>query len=138
MRSTCRAVTAASSTSTGIKTSTGLPPSFTVTGVCHATSTYAFVEDEKGPIVKGKAFTGFPEFVDTIMSTAGLVQKEFLPIPFSNDQALEDAGADLKWRHKLLAALNPRYTRVDWPFVTGMGPKAARSVARAIIGSMNQ
>lgn len=109
-----------------------------LTGVCHATSTYAFVEDEKGPIVKGKAFTGFPEFVDTIMSTAGMVQKEFLPIPFSNDQALEDAGADLKWRHKLLAALNPRYTRVDWPFVTGMGPKAARSVARAIIGSMSE
>jgi hypothetical protein len=72
------------------------------------------------------------------MSTVGLVQKQFLPIPFSNDQALEDAGADLKWHHKILAALNPRYTRIDWPFVTGMGPKAARSVARAIIGSMSE
>ncbi len=40
-----------------------------------------------------------------------------------------------RWRHKLLAALNPRYTRVDPPFVTGMGPKAARKVAREIIRS---
>ncbi len=104
-----------------------------LTGVCHATSTYAFVEEDGRSIVAGKAFTGFPEFVDTIMSAAGLVQKQFLPIPFSNDQALEDAGADLKWHHKLLAALNPRYRRIDWPFVTGMGPKAARGVARAVI-----
>jgi len=104
-----------------------------LSGVCHATSTYAFVEDENGPIVKGKAVTGFPELVDTIMTTAGLVQQEFLPIPLSNDEALQDAGADLSLRHKLLAALDPRYTRIDPPFVTGMGPKAARNVARAVI-----
>jgi putative intracellular protease/amidase len=104
-----------------------------LSGVCHATSTYAFVEEENQPIVQGRAITGFPELVDTIMTSAGLVDKDFLPIPFSNDEALEDAGARLSWRNKLLAALNPRYTRVDWPFVTGMGPKAARNVARAII-----
>lgn len=109
-----------------------------LSAVCHASSTYAFVEEDGEPIVSGKAFTGFPEFVDTIMSTAGLVQKRFLPIPFSNDQALEDAGADLKWRHKILAALNPHYTRVDWPFVTGMGPKAARGVARAVIRQFDE
>ena len=106
-----------------------------LSGVCHATSTYAFVEADGRPIVAGKRFTGFPGFVDTIMSSTGLVQREFLPIPFSNDQALADAGAKLSWRNKLLAALNPRYTRVDWPFVTGMGPKAARGVAREIIRS---
>jgi putative intracellular protease/amidase len=106
-----------------------------LSGVCHATSTYAFVEADGAPIVAGKRFTGFPEFVDTIMTSTGLVQKDFLPIPFSNDRALADAGADLSWRHKLLAALNPRYTRVDPPFVTGMGPKAARRVAREIICS---
>jgi len=104
-----------------------------LSGVCHATSTYAFVEDENQPIVHSKALTGFPELVDTIMSTAGMIKKDFLPIPFSNDQALENAGARLSWLNKLLAALNPRYTRVDWPFVTGMGPKAARNVAQAII-----
>ncbi len=106
-----------------------------LSGVCHATSTYAFVEADGRPIVAGKRFTGFPEFVDTIMSSTGLVKKEFLPIPFSNDQALADAGADLSMFNKLLAALNPRYTRVDPPFVTGMGPKAARSVARKVIHS---
>jgi putative intracellular protease/amidase len=106
-----------------------------LSGVCHATSTYAFVEADGAPIVAGKRVTGFPELVDTIMSSTGLVQKEFLPIPFSNDRALSDAGAKLTWRHKLLAALNPRYTRVDPPFVTGMGPKAARKVARETIRS---
>jgi putative intracellular protease/amidase len=106
-----------------------------LSGVCHATSTYAFVEADGAAIVTGKRLTGFPEFVDTIMTSAGLVQKEFLPIPFSNDRALADAGADLSMFNKLLAALNPRYTRVDPPFVTGMGPKAARSVARKVIHS---
>jgi len=104
-----------------------------LSAVCHATSTFAFVETDGVPIVAGKKLTGFPEFVDTIMSSTGLVQHEFLPIPFSNDQALADAGANLNWRNKLLAALNPRYTRSDPPFVTGMGPKAARGVAREII-----
>jgi len=104
-----------------------------LSGVCHATSTFAFVEEDGVSVVAGKAFTGFPEFVDTIMSSTGLVQKQFLPIPFSNDRALQRAGADLKMHHKLSAALNPRYTRVDRPFVTGMGPKAARNVARVII-----
>jgi len=106
-----------------------------LSAVCHATSTYAFVETGGATIVAGKRFTGFPEFVDTIMSSTGLVQKDYLPIPFSNDRALADAGADLSLRHKILAALNPRYTRVDPPFVTGMGPKAARRVAREIIRS---
>ena len=104
-----------------------------LSGVCHATSTYAFVEADGASIVTGKRFTGFPELVDTIMSSTGFVQEDYLPIPFSNDRALENAGADLTWVDKILAALNPRYTRVDPPFVTGMGPKAARKVAREII-----
>jgi hypothetical protein len=68
----------------------------------------------------------------------GGVAKEFLPMPFSNDRALQDAGADLNWVNQLLAALNPAYVRVDPPFVSGMGPKAARPVARTVLRKMRK
>ncbi|MCU0305118.1 MAG: DJ-1/PfpI family protein [Thermoanaerobaculales bacterium] len=105
--------------------------------VCHATSTFAFVEADGRPIVAGKGLTGFPEIVDALIAPTPLVARDFLPIPFSNDRALADAGADLRWYHKLLAAVNPRYVRVDPPFVTGMGPKAARRVARTLIHGLD-
>ena len=102
-------------------------------GVCHATSTYAFVEENGESIVKGKKLTGFPQALDDLLSGLGGVAAAFLPLPFSNDRALQDAGAQLTWVNQLLAALNPGYVRVDPPFVSGMGPKAARPVARAVV-----
>jgi putative intracellular protease/amidase len=109
-----------------------------LSAVCHATSSFAFVEEVGQSIVEGKALTGFPEFVDGLMASTGLVQQEYLPIPFSNDRVLADAGANLMWHHKVIAAFNPRYTRIDRPFITGMGPKAARKVARAVIDTRGE
>jgi putative intracellular protease/amidase len=104
-----------------------------LSGVCHATSTFALVHTEAGPLVADRKITGFPHSLDRAAVGMGIVDTEFLPLPFSNEREIEKAGADLKWHHKLIAALNPLYTRTDWPFVTGVGPKAARVVAKKII-----
>jgi putative intracellular protease/amidase len=102
-------------------------------GVCHATSTFAFVENNGQSIVNGKKLTGFPQALDDALSGVGGVAEAFLPLPFSNDRALQKAGAKITWTNQLMAALNPAYTRVDPPFISGMGPKAARPVARAVL-----
>jgi putative intracellular protease/amidase len=104
-----------------------------LSAVCHATSTFAFARGTNGrPLVQGKALTGFPDFVDQVMSRVGMVDRRFLPLPFSNDGELRRAGARV---NPVAAALNPRRILVDPPFVTGMGPKAAGDVARRAIAA---
>lgn len=101
--------------------------------VCHGTSTFAFAKGADGrPIVDGKALTGFPNFVDQGMLRVGMVDERFLPLRLSNDGELRKAGARI---NPVAAAMNPRTTRVDPPFVTGMGPKAAGEVARRVIAT---
>jgi putative intracellular protease/amidase len=109
-----------------------------LSGVCHATSTFAFVAEGEESIVKGRKLTGFPNPLDEALSWSGGVAKAFLPLPFSNDRALQDGGADLTWVNQLMAALNPGYVRIDPPFVSGMGPKAARPVARAVLRELSK
>lgn len=104
-----------------------------MSGVCHATSTFSFVKSKGQHITAGKKLTGFPEMLDNVLVKAGAVEKQFLPIPFSNDQALVESGAKLGGVNKALAILFPNYTRADYPFVTGMGPKSARCVAKTAI-----
>jgi putative intracellular protease/amidase len=104
-----------------------------LSGVCHATSTFAFAKTPDGrPIVQGKALTGFPNFVDQVMVRVGMVDRRFVPLRLSNDGELRKAGARI---NPLAAALNPRRTLVDPPFVTGMGPKSAGEVARNVIAA---
>ncbi|MGZ3690367.1 MAG: DJ-1/PfpI family protein, partial [Pseudobdellovibrio sp.] len=102
-------------------------------GVCHATSTFALVQDGGAAITRGKKMTGFPDFLDAGLVSVGMVPKQFLPLPISNDQLLEKSGAQLGFFAKLWAVLWPAYYRVDAPFVTGMGPKAAKQVAVEMI-----
>ncbi len=109
-----------------------------LSGVCHATSTFAFVDEGEGSIVKGKKVTGFPKSLDLAAVGVGMVDPEFLPLPFSNEDMIKKAGADLKWYNRLIAALNPLYVRTDWPFITGVGPKAARRVSKKIIRRLNR
>ena len=104
-----------------------------LSGVCHATSTFAYVQNHGKPITRNKKITGFPDPLDRILSSAGGVHKNYLPIPFSNDSMLQQAGSKLTDWNKIWATLNPRYTRWDTPFFTGVGPKAAARTARRVI-----
>jgi putative intracellular protease/amidase len=104
-----------------------------LSGVCHATSTYAFVKSGGRAITEGKRMTGFPEPMDRALVAGRLVPKQFLPIPFSNDGKLKEGGARLGVVNQLIALMNPTYTRVDPPFFTGTGPKAAKQTARNVI-----
>jgi putative intracellular protease/amidase len=103
-----------------------------LSAVCHATSTFAFARSNGHSIVEGKAITGFPNFVDQVMCRMGMVDRKFLPLPLSNDGELRKAGARI---NPVAAALNPRRTKEDAPFITGMGPKAAGEVARKVIAT---
>ena len=105
-----------------------------LSAVCHATSTFAFVRDGEGrSIVQGHALTGFPHPMDKGLIALGLVRAEFLPLPLVNDEELQRAGAVLGPVDVALAMANPLHVRVSLPFVTGVGPKAAARVARAVV-----
>jgi putative intracellular protease/amidase len=104
--------------------------------VCHATSTFAFVEAveaERRSIVAGHRLTGFPHALDRALIALGLVHSDYLPLPLINDDELRRAGAKLSHLDEWMAVADPRLMRVSFPFVTGMGPKAAGKVARKMI-----
>ena len=102
-------------------------------GVCHATSAYAFVKVDGRSIVEGHEMTGFPHALDRALTAVGLVRREFLPLPLVNDDELRRAGARLSSLDEAMAVANPHFMRVSPPFVTGVGPKAAGLVARAMV-----
>jgi putative intracellular protease/amidase len=104
-----------------------------LSAVCHATSTFAFVSVGDRPIVQGHAITGFPHPLDRALIKVGGVQKTFLPLPLVNDDELIKAGAKLRKADIVEAIANPFTIRVSPPFVTGVGPRAARRVARRVI-----
>jgi putative intracellular protease/amidase len=103
-----------------------------LSGVCHATSTFALVRDEGRSIAQGKQLTGFPQRLDDLLISVGAVDKRFLPLPLSNERTLREAGVDLLPWDPLRGSLNPRHHCISLPFITGVGPKSARPVARAL------
>jgi putative intracellular protease/amidase len=108
-----------------------------LSAVCHATSTFAFVENHGKSIVAGHRLTGFPHALDRTLIPLGLVRREFLPLPLVNDRELRRAGAKHSRLDAALAYLNPRHMRRSAPFITGVGPKAAARVARAVIARLD-
>ena len=104
-----------------------------LSAVCHATSTFAFVEVNGKPIVQGHALTGFPASLDSVLIKAGLVHEKFLPLPLVNDHELRNAGAKLSTLDVIEATVNPFTVRVSLPFITGVGPKAASRVAEKVV-----
>ena len=103
-----------------------------IAALCHATSALAFVKDRGRPIIAGKKVTGFPQAMDDVLIKAGWVHEKFLPLPFSNEQKIREAGAVM---NTALSFLNPGYHVEDTPFITGVGPKSARAVARKLIAA---
>lgn len=104
-----------------------------ISAVCHGTSCLAFVKDNNEAIIKDKEIIGFLDGMDSFLMALGLVDQRFLPMPYRNEKAMKDAGANITWLHKLAASINPAYMVVDLPFVTGVGPKAAAKVAQKVI-----
>jgi putative intracellular protease/amidase len=102
-----------------------------LSGVCHATSTFAFVRSGGRDIVRGHAMTGFPHALDRTLIPLGLVHPSFVPLPLVNDEELRRAGAELSLLDETRAVMDPRWVRVS-PFITGVGPKAARGVAQQV------
>ncbi len=107
-----------------------------LSGVCHATSTFAFVMSHGRSIVHGHAMTGFPHALDRTLIPLGFVHPSFVPLPIVNDEELRRAGAELSGVDEARAVLDPRWVRVSLPFITGVGPKAARGVARQVVKAL--
>ncbi len=100
--------------------------------VCHATSAFAFIKKHNLFIVEGKSLTGFPELMDDLLIQFNGIDPQFLPIPFSNDGKLISSHAKNPIEQRLQAFFNPKFYVVDLPFITGVGPKAASSVAQKL------
>jgi len=107
-----------------------------LSGVCHATSTFAFAKVDGHSIIQGHRLTGFPNPLDQALIRMGMVRQEFLPLPLINDHELRLAGAKLSKMDVLGAVLDPHHLRVSLPFVTGVGPKAAVPVARVVLAQL--
>ncbi|MFW7381297.1 MAG: hypothetical protein ACOH5I_20955 [Oligoflexus sp.] len=108
-----------------------------LSGVCHATSTFAYVSVHEKSIVSGHALTGFPHALDKILIKTGMVRREFLPLPLINDDKLKEANANHSVLDEALAIANPRHIKVSLPFITGVGPKSAAPVAHALVEALN-
>lgn len=104
-----------------------------LSGVCHATSTFTFVNSEGSSIVNKKSLTGFSDFLDFVLVPLGLVAKKFLPIPIKNESLLISSGAKIGMIKKAMAILNPWHYERDLPFITGTGPKATKKVAQLVV-----
>jgi hypothetical protein len=76
--------------------------------------------------------------MDRALIPLHLVRREFLPLPLVNDAELRRAGARLSLVDEALAVANPRYLRKSLPFITGVGPKAAAGVARAVVRELER
>ncbi|MBX9850907.1 MAG: DJ-1/PfpI family protein [Cytophagaceae bacterium] len=98
--------------------------------VCHGSSVFAFVKERGIPIIYDRYITGFPDFMDKLLLKAKWIFKKFLPLPFWNEETIKKAGAKF---NRALSILNPLYKVVDYPFITGVGPKAAKGVAKEVI-----
>ncbi|HLB59494.1 MAG TPA: DJ-1/PfpI family protein [Bdellovibrionota bacterium] len=98
--------------------------------VCHSTSTIALTDPG---LVKGKAITGFPDFIDRLLVKFKMVHPQFLPIPLNNQQELIKAGALHSFWKTCRAVFNPCYMVRDGNLISGVGPRAAKGVARALI-----
>lgn len=101
-----------------------------ISAVCHATSALAFTINGKHSIIKGKKVTGFPDWLDDVLIKAKWIHKKFLPLPFSNERKIKEAGGEM---NTTLSIINPTHHVVDLPFITGTGPKAAKFVIRKVI-----
>lgn len=104
-----------------------------LSAVCHATSTFAFVTVHGRSLVHGHAMTGFPDPLDRALIRLGAVHPNYLPLPLINDDVLRDAGARLSRWDVAQAIANPARIVASPPFITGVGPRAARGVARKVI-----
>ncbi len=109
-----------------------------LSAVCHATSTFALVTVDGRSIAAGKRLTGFPQRLDDVLIPVGAVDKAFLPLPLSNERTLRQEGVDVPPFDPLRAAMNPRHMLVSLPFITGVGPKAARPVATAVLAELRR
>lgn len=107
-----------------------------LSAVCHATSTFAFVTANGRSIVHGHALTGFPHPLDRALIRMDSVHPNYLPLPLINDDVLRDAGARHTRWDVARAIANPAHVVVSPPFITGVGPRAARAVARKVIRSV--
>ena len=104
-----------------------------LSAVCHATSTFALVKIDGRSIAAGKQLTGFPQLLDDLLIPAGAVDRAFLPLPLSNERVLRREGVAVPPLDPWRGAMNPRHMCISLPFITGVGPKSARPVARAVI-----
>jgi putative intracellular protease/amidase len=109
-----------------------------LSAVCHATSTFALVKMNGRSIAIGKTLTGFPQVLDDVLIPTRGVHPEFLPLPFSNERTLRENGVRVPTFDPLRASLNPRHMCVSLPFITGVGPKSARPVARALVSVLRR
>lgn len=109
-----------------------------LSGVCHATSTFALTRRDGRSIAEGHQLTGFPHALDRLLIAAGWVRPEFLPLPLINDAELKRAGTKHSIIDETLALLNPRHSCISLPFITGMGPKSATPVAKALVRALKK
>lgn len=107
-----------------------------LSAVCHATSTLALVQIDGRSIAAGKQLTGFPQLLDDVLIPSGQVDAAFLPLPISNEEILRREGVAMAPLDALRATMNPRHMCISLPFITGVGPKAARPVARAVVAQL--
>lgn len=109
-----------------------------IAAVCHGSSALSYVHENGISIIQGKRIIGFPDIMDKFLLMTQWIHPKFLPLPYWNEEKIREAGAAITLPDIIWGILNPTYHLIDLPFITGVGPKSAKSVAKAVIHSLQQ
>jgi len=104
-----------------------------VVAICHAVSTLAFVNVNGKSIIEDRKVTGFPTFEENIILKFKMIHPSFLPLPIWTGKELNKYSKKRSMGIKIWEVLNGSYAIRDGNIVTGVGPKAGKSIVRKMI-----
>lgn len=104
-----------------------------VMAICHAVSTLAFVNINDKSLIQDKKVTGFPTFQERIILKFKMIHPSFLPLPIWTGKELNKYSNKRNIGIKIWEVLNQNYAIRDGNIITGVGPKAGKSIVRKMI-----
>lgn len=104
-----------------------------IMAICHASSTLAYVQKNGKSLIADKRVTGFPTFNEYIILTFRMIHKTFLPLPIWTEKELNRVSRKRTLWMKIWGVLNAQYAVKDGNIITGVGPKAGRTLVEKAI-----
>jgi putative intracellular protease/amidase len=106
-----------------------------VVAICHAASTLAFVNNNGKSLIEDKKVTGFPTFEEKFILRFNMIHSEFLPMPIWTGKELNKYSKKRNLGMRIWEVINQNYAIKDGNIITGVGPKAGKSIVKKAVGA---